>query len=114
MTHNQFPAYEFDPTLTTSELNALVAEREASEAEADSRLDDERFLRELERRIAEEFNAYIANPTIEGAKALASDVDFHSDIYKDVHNVRPHGRWDAYFVRFGQAHKDVWALAYNA
>jgi len=125
MTHNQFPAYEFEPTLTTSELNALIAERDAREAyEAEQRKAEEaeyersiasqRRLRDYERRIASKFEAYIANPTVDGAKSLVADVDFYSDIYKDEYHVRPHGCWDAYFLAFDENHRTIWEQGFNA
>ena len=125
MTHYQFPEYEFEPTLTTSELNALIAERDAREAyEAEQRKAEEaeyersvasqRYLRDYERRIASKFEAFIANPTVDGAKSLVADVDFHSDVYKDEYHVRPHGYWDAYFLAFDANHRAIWEQGFNA
>lgn len=122
--------YEFDPTLTTSELSLLEAKK-AEEAELraeyerelederkmcslESKLDEERKLRNLEREIKTLLADYIKEPTFDVAERLIADIDIYSDWYKDVNCVRPHGCWSEYFAQFGENHNRVWEEAYKA
>lgn len=107
MTDNQLiQEYEFDPTLTTSELKNALAEIRA-EAEEEEHL--EKVAKDTEKAIID----FIANPTKENARKASGLVDFHSDYYKDVNGVRPHGCWRYLFTFFTPEHNRVWEECYD-
>ena len=117
MRHPAYPEYDYEPTLTTSELRALKKQdaekraeerRLAEEAEAYCKKSDDGYLLKLHSQIVAKFDEYIANPTKETAEWLIGVIDFYSDVYKDEHCVRPHGAWICMFAQFSQRHNDVW------
>lgn len=157
MTHIPFPAYEFDPTLTTSELlraqdkankaklsslisehyglsdedvqeaknlfdgenfddvEKFLAQRQAQRLE-ERRADvlrNERLIAKMETTISHNLDAFIESPTIELAKTIIGEIDFHSDIYKDEYHVRPHHMWSGFFKLFGETQNAIWEQAFN-
>jgi len=115
MTNNQLiQEYEFDPTLTTSEL--LEAEIKAAELKErkehrNAMVEAEKALSEIKRATAKALNAFLKNPTIRNAEKASELVDFHSDFYKDVNGMRPRWMWEKEFKSFTPEHKRVWEAA---